>query len=138
MNHLKLQKLLYYVEAYHLAYFDTSLIDDEFEAWLHGPVSRKIWDYYRGIANIYDEIPAMGDREEIIRLFEQTITEDQKALIHDILEEYGGESAYGLECMTHAEIPWQEARKNYAPDDKCEEKIKKATMRDYYKQNLYQ
>ena len=32
MSHLKLQKLLYYVQAFHLAYFDSPLIDDDFEA----------------------------------------------------------------------------------------------------------
>ena len=33
----KLQKLLYYVEAWNLVY-KSSLIDDDFEAWVHGPV----------------------------------------------------------------------------------------------------
>jgi uncharacterized phage-associated protein len=138
MNHLKLQKLIYYVEAYHLAYFEQSLIEDEFEAWLHGPVSRKIWDYYKNIANVYDNVTADGDEKEIEKTFEQKITEDQKELIQDVLEEYGKESAYRLECMTHAELPWQEARRGCAPDDKCEEKINKKTMQSYYKQNLYQ
>ena len=138
MNHLKLQKLIYYVEAYHLAYFEQSLIEDEFEAWLHGPVSRKIWDCYRNIANIYDDVSVMGDKKETIKLFEQKIKNDQKELICDVLKEYGKESAYGLECMTHAEEPWQEARKGYAPDAKCEKKISKTLMQKYYKQNLYQ
>ena len=44
MSHLKLQKLLYLIEGYHLAYFTESLIDDEFQAWTHGPVSRKVYD----------------------------------------------------------------------------------------------
>ena len=130
--------MLYYVEAYHLAYFEQSFIDDEFEAWLHGPVSRKIWDYYKNIANVYDEISAEGDKREVMRSFEQKITDDQKELISDVLKEYGKESAYGLECITHEELPWQEARKGYAPGDKCEKKIKKGLMKSYYKQNLYQ
>ena len=41
MSHLKLQKLLYYVQAFHLAYFDSPLVDDEFEAWLHGQFQEK-------------------------------------------------------------------------------------------------
>ena len=44
MSHLKLQKLLFYCDAYHLAYFDTELISDKFEAWVHGPVCRKVYD----------------------------------------------------------------------------------------------
>ena len=46
MSHLKLQKLLYYAEAYHLAYFEESLIKQEFEAWSHGPVCREVFDHY--------------------------------------------------------------------------------------------
>lgn len=138
MNHLKLQKLIYYLEAYHLAYFDQSLINDEFEAWLHGPVSRQIWDYYKQIANIYDVISVAGNIETVKKSFEQRITDDQKDFINDVLNEYGGESAYNLECMTHKELPWIEARKGYAFDDKCEVIIKKETMQNYYKQNLYQ
>ncbi len=39
MSHLKLQKLLFYAQALHLAYFDEPIIEDDFEAWVHGPVS---------------------------------------------------------------------------------------------------
>ncbi|MBR2290865.1 MAG: DUF4065 domain-containing protein [Prevotella sp.] len=38
MSHLKLQKLLYYCDAYSLAYFGEELITDQFEAWVHWPV----------------------------------------------------------------------------------------------------
>lgn len=75
-NHLKLQKLVYYVEAYHLAYFDgESIISDQFEAWLHGPVSRKLWDHLKPIANVYDDVSLdrihkRGSKEELIKSFE--------------------------------------------------------------------
>lgn len=138
LNHLKLQKLLYYVESYHLAYFDKSIINDEFEAWLHGPVSRKLWDRLKAHANVYDNVPINQDnRKEIIKDFWGKITEEQKELINDVLKEYGKETSYALECMTHSEKPWREARKGYAPDDKCEGKIDKDLMRTFYKQYLY-
>jgi uncharacterized phage-associated protein len=34
-SHLKIQKMLYYVSGFHLAYFNQDLISDDFEAWLH-------------------------------------------------------------------------------------------------------
>ncbi len=43
-SHLKVQKLLYYIQGYHLAYFDEPVIEDDFEAWVHGPVSRRLFD----------------------------------------------------------------------------------------------
>lgn len=44
MSHLKLQKLIFYCDAYCLAYFDKELVTDQFEAWVHGPVSRKVYN----------------------------------------------------------------------------------------------
>ena len=49
MSHLKLQKLLYYMQALHLAYFDQPLVNDDFQAWLHGPVSRILYDHVKGL-----------------------------------------------------------------------------------------
>ena len=103
LNHLKLQKLLYYVQAWHLVYADEPLFDEEFEAWLHGPVIRKVWNYYKTFSIMLDTLP-----------YEETeinITEDQRELIDDVLDEYGDKSGYYLECLTHSEKPWQEARK---------------------------
>ena len=135
--HLKLQKLVYYTEAYHLAYFEESLIDDQFEAWLHGPVSRKLWNYYKERSNIYDPIICDVDRDTLIADVERKLTEDQIELINDVFKEYGQESAYALECMTHKEGPWLNARKGYAADDKCEVVIDKETMKTFYQQYLY-
>ena len=137
MTHLKLQKLVYYSEAYHLAYFDKSIIDDDFQAWLHGPVSRKLWNHLKPIANVYDNVRIKGDRDTSIKEFENKVTPDQLDLINDVLKEYGTESSYDLECLTHAEEPWQEARRGCASDDRCTEIINKETMKKYYKQNLY-
>jgi uncharacterized phage-associated protein len=50
---LKLQKLVYYSEAWHLAYFERPLIPEDFEAWVHGPVVRSLWDHYKGRGNIF-------------------------------------------------------------------------------------
>lgn len=137
MVHLKLQKLAFYAEAYHLAYFDDSLINDDFEAWLHGPVSRKIWDHYKLIANIYDPISVTENKKEVIKSFHKTLISDQVDLINDVLQELGKESAYNLECMTHSEFPWQKAREGYAPDDKCEVVIDKSLINEFYKQYLF-
>jgi uncharacterized phage-associated protein len=139
MSHLKLQKMIYYVEAWHLAYFEESIVDDEFEAWMHGPVSQKIWhkfkDFEFPLHNILtvktDEVPT------IISELESKVIPDQKELISDVLEEYGNKSAYYLECLTHSELPWIEARNGYPPDTKCSNKISKKTMQKFYRQALY-
>lgn len=104
VNHLKLQKLLYYIQAWHLVYMDVPLFDSDFEAWLHGPVVRRVWDYYKSKSIMLDNLPR--DRNISIKL-----TEEQEEIINDVLDEYGDKSGYYLECLTHSELPWKEARR---------------------------
>jgi uncharacterized phage-associated protein len=139
MSHLKLQKLVYYVEAWHLAYFGESIMDDEFEAWMHGPVSQKIWYKFKDFEFPLHNILTVKAVEapKIIADFESKLISDQKDLISDVLQEYADKSAYYLECLTHSELPWVEARNGCPPDMKCSNKISKKTMRNFYRQALY-
>ena len=47
ITNLKLQKLVYYAQAWHLANFDKPLFDAKFEAWVHGPVIPGLYEEYR-------------------------------------------------------------------------------------------
>ena len=38
LTNLKLQKLMYYSQAWHLALRDIPLFNEDFQAWVHGPV----------------------------------------------------------------------------------------------------
>ena len=44
MTNLRLQKLLFYAQAWHLALTNRPLFEEDFEAWVHGPV---IPSFYR-------------------------------------------------------------------------------------------
>ena len=44
---LKLQKLLYYLQAWNLVFFNTPVFQDEPEAWVNGTVYRKVYEHYR-------------------------------------------------------------------------------------------
>jgi uncharacterized phage-associated protein len=133
-NHLKLQKLVYYVEAYHLSYFNESIIDDDFEAWVHGPVVRKVWNRFSNRKTpLYDQIRL--DAYESIKVMgavEDKISEEQLDLIENIISTLGKKSGYYLECMTHEELPWKEARKNLPFDVRSSRKISKETMKRFY------
>ncbi len=138
MSHLKLQKLLYYVEALHLAYFDISLIDDEFQAWLHGPVSRRLYDAVKGHSILYTEVEYVNkggkNPTEVIK---QSLTQEQFELISDVLNEYSKLSSSQLETLTHEETPWIEARRGIPSGDRCENIISKDTMKSFYKKELF-
>lgn len=139
MSHLKLQKLLYYIEGFHLAYFDHSLIEDNFEAWLHGPVSRKVYDSLKGYSVLYTAVEYKKEegKDEPSAVLPKLVTEDQLEAINDVIEEYGELTASQLENLTHSEAPWIEARRGYNYGNKCHELILKTTMQKAYKTQLY-
>ena len=47
ITNLKLQKLLYYAQGYYLARKNDPLFKEDFIAWEHGPVIRKVYDEYK-------------------------------------------------------------------------------------------
>ena len=47
LTNLKLQKLVYYAQAWYLALTDEPLFDGEFEAWVHGPVNYHLYKKYQ-------------------------------------------------------------------------------------------
>ncbi len=135
MSHLKLQKLLYLVEGYHLAYFGHSLIDDDFEAWTHGPVSRKIYNLLKDKSRLYadlDYVPESG-RERPSELMRDILTDDQFDLVNEVLALYDKETGFELEALTHSQTPWINARKGVALYEKCTNVISKSDMTDYFR-----
>ena len=77
MSHLKLQKLLFYCDAYHLAYFNEELITDNFEAWVHGPVSKKVFDSFKDKSILYSDLSFSGNSKETLNLFSELTSEQQ-------------------------------------------------------------
>ncbi len=98
MTNLKLQKMLYYQQGFHLAYFGTPLFDDDIEAWMYGPVVPAVYQKYEsyGRNGIEPNLDVECDmKDEEWRLF---------CKVYDTYGVYSGE---GLINMTHNESPWQ-------------------------------
>lgn len=57
MTHEKLQKLCYYVQAWGLALYNKELINSEFQAWAHGPISIDLYNKYK--SNGWENIPKL-------------------------------------------------------------------------------
>jgi uncharacterized phage-associated protein len=47
ITHLKLQKLMYFAQAWYLANINKVLFDEDMQAWAHGPVTPSIWHKYK-------------------------------------------------------------------------------------------
>ena len=130
---LKLQKLLYYVEAWHVTLFDKKLFDEDFEAWVHGPVCKKVFMRFKYDRRkfIYSEVSL--DDLDIDAAGSIDHYDDVNTHIEHVLESYGKYTGAQLEDLTHQEPPWKNARGNLSPCEPCEEVITKESMREYYK-----
>ncbi|MGB0788637.1 MAG: Panacea domain-containing protein [Marinirhabdus sp.] len=136
----KLQKLVYYVEAWHLVHFKSELIEENFEAWVHGPVVPELYQNlkqfgYNDIQILNDELDSAEKRIQKIAK-ENNINEDQLDLIYSVLNKYGTLSSFELEMLTHSEEPWIEARKGLPPHERCTNVIPKNRMKEYYSAQL--
>lgn len=113
---MKLQKLVYYAHAWHLALFDDSpLIKDRIEAWKYGPV----------IPTLYSEFREFGDNPitrfaieldwDSMELVPDRIQDDDaktRKLVEKIWDRLGGLTAIQLSSMTHQpNEPWFKVRK---------------------------
>lgn len=97
ISNMKLQKMLYYMQGFHLAYFGQPLFNDEIEAWMYGPVVPCVFDTFTSKGKI--GIEYNGD---VISLKEEEETLFDK--VYDVYMQY---SAYGLMELTHKERPWK-------------------------------
>ncbi len=97
MTNMKLQKMLYYQQGFHLAYFNTPLFDDNIEAWMYGPVIPSVYQHY--CDNGKYGIQPTDDTFE----FENTTEE---SLFNEVFKVYGKYSATGLMELSHTEDPW--------------------------------
>jgi uncharacterized phage-associated protein len=129
LNLLKLQKLAYYSEAWSWAIEGKPLTGSPFQAWIHGPVSRELFDRFKDVKSLYS--PA--EKTDIRAGFDpEKIDSDERTHVDRVLDAYARFTGSQLETMTHVEEPWIEARKGYGPTERCEVAIKTDLMQKYY------
>lgn len=132
-NTLKLQKLLYYTQAWHLAFFGQPLFEGEFEAWVHGPVNRQIYDRFSESKTLYSQIYVTDIKSKTAI---DELNDPDAFHIKSVLEVYGAFSGTQLEEFTHQEKPWLDARQGCRPNQRCEEAIDESSMETFYKGRL--
>jgi len=124
LTNLKLQKLLYYAQAWFLALIDRGIFQEDFQAWVHGPVLPS--QYHRFRACEWRPIDLRVRRADAL---------PHKVLAHidEIIRVFGVESAISLEVMTHREEPWKKARRGLPPTAPSNAIITKDSMKEFYK-----
>jgi uncharacterized phage-associated protein len=124
MTAMKLQKLVYYCQAWSLVWEEKPLFKARIEAWANGPVVPQLYQVHRGAFKV-TRWP-QGDPVA----FEHDANE--KSTIDAVLEFYGGQSSQWLSDLTHGEDPWKNARRGLPPGAPCKNEITTAAMAEYY------
>ena len=122
VTNLKLQKILYFIEAYSLAVAGKSLFPDSIEAWEYGPV----------IPSVYHKFKTFGSSPIIQKETKVKVDEKTASLISDVWNTFNKYSASRLVDITHRHDPW---KNTYAKNSKSGLKtsISRDEMKKYYK-----
>ena len=123
----KLQKLVYYCQAWSLVWDEQPLFDAKIEAWANGPVCRELFNRHKGMYEVGpDDLAVWKDANP------NDLTNDEKETIDSVLEHYASMPGYELRELTHLEQPWNDARQGVPLMMPCENEITHSMMRRYY------
>lgn len=127
----KLQKLLYYAQAWYLVFYNKTLFKDRIEAWVHGPAIRSVYRHFKS----FGYQPIQKDvREDIFQ--NGLLSKNEKDLLDEIWNIYGKHDAFYLERLTHNEDPWIEAREGIESCESSSIEITVDSMKTYYNKLL--
>ena len=121
ITNLKLQKLVYYAQAWYLSLYEKPLFNEEFQAWISGPVQAELYARFK----TYQWNPISEHNKTVL-------PEHIEEHLQEIIQVYGKYEAYYLERMTHAEEPWIKARAGIPPDQSSNALISKQDMQNFY------
>lgn len=123
MSAMKLQKLVYYSQAWSLVWNDEPLFNEPIEAWINGPVVPVLYQQHRGIFKVNPG--SIGGNPAIL-------SKNQKESVNAVCDAYSKFNAQQLSDITHNEMPYQNARANLAPNERGHNIISLADMSEYY------
>lgn len=122
MSTWKLQKLVYYSQAWHLVWEERRLFPERIEAWANGPVVRELYDVHKGRFTV-----SSWSCGKV-----RNLAASERDTIDRVLDFYGDKSGHWLSELTHQERPWREARAGLAPGQRGNRQIKLDALAEYY------
>ncbi len=123
MTTMKLQKLVYYAQAWSLVWDEAPLFENRIEAWANGPVVPDLYQVHRGVFRVKaGDIP--GDAAKL--------TAEQRETVDAVLGYYGGRSSQWLSELSHFEAPWKNAREGLPPGERGNREITWDALAEYY------
>ena len=118
-------------------YFNTPVFQDEPEAWVNGPVYKRVYDCYKDY-QMYEFIKIAPEEkehlDESVAQMMRTVgfVPEQQELFDEILSKYGKMTSTDLGLRTHSEDPWKDARKGLGLFEYSDNVITHDSMDKYY------
>jgi uncharacterized phage-associated protein len=122
LSAMKLQKLVYYSQAWHLVWEERPLFPEAVQAWANGPVVKALYDEHRGRFTITSWPPGNPD----------ALDAGEAESVRAVLGYYGDRPAHELSELTHREAPWKNARKGLSAGQRGDRVITHAEMAEFY------
>ena len=119
---MKLQKLVYYCQAWSLVWDEEPLFPEKIEAWMNGPVVRELYDQHKGRFRV-----KKWNKGDISKFKDY-----QKETVDSVLNFYGNKNSQWLSDLTHKEDPWRLAREGMTPNERGSKEITLDSMMEYY------
>ena len=123
----KLQKLVYYCQAWSLVWDDRPLFDARIEAWANGPVCPELYSRHRRMYAVGSHSLSVWEGTDT-----GTFSDDERETVDSVLEHYGDRPGHYLRELTHLEEPWIQARGDTPLMEPCTNEITHEMMRLYY------
>lgn len=124
LTNKKLQKLLYYAQAWNLALNRQKLFDEDIEAWIHGPVVPVAYHKYK----TYGRMPIC----EEVNFDSSQFTHNELKTLDEVWRVYGKFDGNYLEMLSHSEDPWIVARGQAEASERTTVVIDPIIMREFY------
>jgi len=125
---LALEKLLFFSQGVNYALNGSRLIDNDSQAWAHGPVYPSVYNQYKkyGYKPIDNGIKSVSGR-----MLSKVSDEELKA-IDLVIHTFGLYSPKILENISHTQTPWKEKRIGYHDEQVGTNPIEEESIKDYY------
>ena len=123
MTAMKLQKLLYYSQAWHAVWEEEQLFPERIEAWAQGPVVPALYQEHKGRFRLEPGFFG-GDPE--------SLPPEAQESVEIVLRAYGAMDPQWLSDLTHMEAPWRDARRGLPDGARGDREITLEALVEYY------
>lgn len=114
ISNLKLQKILYFIQAFFLVSTSERCFEERIEAWDFGPVVPEAYREYKQFGS--GDIPSISyiiyfnDEDiwesKVTKYNDDVIFEEDKLKIESVVDKFADYSATDLVTITHSQSPW--------------------------------